>query len=230
MRVSALVLCALLIYSVQATAQPSRLSTAPGSKIEIGLVKYKGGGDWYSAGRALKNLIFYIRANTNIDLAPEPVAVEPGSQELFSHPVIFINGHGNVSFSADDVANLRAYFIAGGFLFANDDYGMDQSFRREMKKVLPESEWMELPFSHAIYHNLYQFPNGCPKIHEHDALPAQGLGLFLNGVMVCYYDYQADICDGWEDESVHGDSAEKRKAAIEMGTNVMVYALSRGVE
>jgi hypothetical protein len=215
---------------VQATAQPSRINSAPGSKIEIGLLKYKGGGDWYSAGRALKNLILYIRSNTNIDLIPEPVAVEPASQQLFSHPIIFINGHGNVSFSADDVANLRAYFMAGGFLFANDDYGMDASFRREMKKVLPESEWLELPFAHPIYHNLYQFPNGCPKIHEHDALPAQGLGLYLNGVMVCYYDYQADICDGWEDESVHGDPAEKRKAAIEMGTNVIVYALSRGVE
>jgi hypothetical protein len=157
--------CALLLIGVQGHSQTSKVGSAPGSKIEIGLVKYKGGGDWYSADRALRNLIAYIRSNTNIDLAPEPVAVEPSSQQLFSHPVIFINGHGNISFSADDVANLRAYFAAGGFLFANDDYGMDQSFRREMKKVLPDAEFMELPFSHPIYHVLYQFPNGCPKIH-----------------------------------------------------------------
>lgn len=205
-------------------------ASAHGSQLEIGLLKYKGGGDWYSADRALRNLIQYVRTNTNVDMTPEPVAVEPSSAELFAHAITFINGHGNVFFSEDDVRNLRAYFAAGGFLFANDDYGMDASFRREMKKVLPDAEWIELPFNHPIYHILYSFPNGCPKIHEHDKLPAQGFGLFLNGVMVCYYDYQADICDGWEDESVHGDPPAKRQAAIEMGTNVVLYALSRGVK
>ncbi|MFZ5433451.1 MAG: DUF4159 domain-containing protein [Calditrichota bacterium] len=216
---------AILIYSA-AYGQAS----APGSQTEIGLLKYQGGGDWYSAARALHNLISFVRDHTNVRLAPEPVAVEPSSLELFSHPIIFINGHGNVSFSEDDVRALRAYFAAGGFLFANDDYGMDASFRRELKKVLPESEFIELPFHHPIYHAQYDFPNGTPKIHEHDKLPAQGFGVFLNGVMVCYYNYQADLCDGWEDESVHGDPPAKRQAALEMGTNVILYALSRGVQ
>jgi hypothetical protein len=204
-------------------------SSDPGSKVQIGLLKYRGGGDWYSAARAVGNLIQYVRSNTNVQFMPEPKAVEPGSAQLFAYPILFINGHGNVSFSAEDVDNLRKYFAAGGFLFANDDYGMDASFRREMKKVLPGSEWIDLPFNHPIYHTFYDFPNGCPKIHEHDKLPAQGLGLFYQGVMVCFYDYQSDLCDGWEDESVHGDPADKRKAAIEMGTNVILYALSRGV-
>jgi len=211
---------------MSALAQPSKGS----SSAEIGLLKYKGGGDWYSAARALANLIQFVRSNTNMDVAPEPVAVEPSSVELFKYPIVFINGHGNVFFSDEDVQGLRNYFAAGGFLFANDDYGMDASFRREMKKVLPDAEWLELPFDHPIYHALYRFPNGCPKIHEHDKRPAQAFGLYLNGVMVCFYNYEADLCDGWEDESVHGDPPEKRRAAMEMGTNVMVYALSRGVE
>ena len=220
--------CAILI----GTAAPSApiASQDKGSRVTIGLVKYKGGGDWYEDGRALRNLFQYIRANTNIDIAPEPAAVEPGSAELFSYPVIYISGHGNVSFSSDEVANLRHYFAAGGFMFANDDYGMDKSFRREMKKVFPDADWMEVPFNHPVYHNLYPFPNGCPKIHEHDGLPAQGLGLFLNGVMVAFYDYQSDLGDGWEDPAIYNDPPEKHDAAMKMGTNVIVYALSRGVE
>lgn len=210
-----------------ALAQPS---LRDGAATEIGLVKYKGGGDWYSAARALTNLIGYARDNTGMELAPEPVAVEPGSTELFAHPLVFLNGHGNVSFSADDVANLRAYFAAGGFLFANDDYGMDVSFRREMKKVYPDGEWVELPFSHPLYHELYSFPNGLPKIHEHDKLPAQGFALYHDGVMVCFYNVQCDLGDGWEVEEVHHDPLEKRLAALQMGTNVLLYALSRGVE
>ncbi len=199
-------------------------------QLEVGLLKYKGGGDWYSAGRALANLIQFVRSNTSVEVAPEPVAVEPSSPDLLAHPLVFINGHGNVAFSQDDVVNLRAWMLAGGFLFANDDYGMDPSFRREMKKVFPESEWIELPFSHSIYHTLYQFPNGLPKIHEHDKLPAMGYGLYVNGVMVCFYDVQCDLGDGWEVAEVHGDPPEKRQAALQMGTNVLMYALSRGVE
>lgn len=197
---------------------------------KVGLLKYNGGGDWYSGGRALSNLLRYAEAGANVDFDPEPRAVEPSSVELFSYPVTFINGHGNVSFSENEVNNLRAYFNAGGFLFANDDYGMDASFRREMKKVLPDAEWYELPFSHPIYTATTRFPNGLPKIHEHDKKPAQGFGLFVNGVMVCFYNYESDLCDGWEAEEIHNDPPEKRKAALDMGTNVLVYALTRGVE
>ena len=205
-------------------------SANPKTGLEIGILKYKGGGDWYSAARALANLCQFVRQNSNVQLAPEPVAVEPGSIELFSHPLVFLNGHGNVVFTDEEIANLRAFLISGGFLFANDDYGMDASFRREMKKVFPEADWIELPFKHPVYHVYYNFPNGLPKIHEHDKLPARGYGLFYNGVMVAFYDVEADIADGWEDESVHGDPAEKRLAALQMGTNVVLYALSRGVE
>ncbi len=220
--------CILLLLCVCAPlgAQTSRVD----NRSAIGLLKYKGGGDWYSADRALRNLILFIRENTNVDLAPEPVAVEPSSAQLYSYPVMFINGHGNIAFSEQDVAGLRNYFAAGGFLFANDDYGMDASFRREMKKVLPDATWMELPFNHPLYNVLYKFPHGLPKIHEHDKQPAQGFGLFLNGVMVAFYDYQCDLGDGWEDQSVHGDPTDKRQAALEMGTNVILFALSRGVE
>lgn len=200
------------------------------SRLEVGILKYKGGGDWYSGGRALANLIRFARQETGLDLHPEPQAVEPGSAELFSHPLIFINGHGNVKFNEDEAENLRAYFRAGGFLFANDDYGMDASFRREMGKILPDAAWYELPFSHPIYSTKYKFPNGLPKIHEHDKQPPQGFGLFVNGVMVCFYNYQSDLCDGWEASEIHGDPAGKRAAAMQMGTNVLLYALSRGVQ
>lgn len=216
---------ALLIYS------GAHAQTSPGSsRLEVGLLKYKGGGDWYSGGRALRNLLMFVRDNTNIAVAPEPAAVEASSLELFSRPVVFVNGHGNIAFTDDDARNLRAYFSAGGFLFVNDDYGLDASFRREMKKVLPDAQFIELPFGHPVYHAVYAFPNGLPKIHEHDKLPAQGFGVFLGGVMVCFYNYQSDLCDGWEDESVHGDPLAKRLAALQMGTNVITYALSRGVE
>ena len=198
--------------------------------LELGILKYKGGGDWYSAARALANLCQFVRSNTNVQIAPEPVAVEPASLELFSHPIVFLNGHGNVAFSDEDAANMRTFLTAGGFLFANDDYGMDAPFRGAMKKVFPEADWIELPFSHPIYHVYYNFPNGLPKVHEHDKLPPQGFGLFYNGVMVAFYDFQCDLADGWEDESVHNDPPEKRLAALQMGTNVILYALSRGVE
>jgi hypothetical protein len=216
----------LLFVCVPLWAQTSHADNRPA----IGLLKYKGGGDWYSADRALRNLIVFIRENSNVDLAPEPVAVEPSSAQLYSYPIVFVNGHGNIAFNDQDVAGLRSYFAAGGFMFANDDYGMDASFRREMKKVLPDAQWMELPFNHPLYNVLYKFPHGLPKIHEHDGLPAQGFGLFLNGVMVAFYDYQCDLGDGWEDESVHHDPQEKRTAALQMGTNVILFALSRGVE
>lgn len=220
----------ILVVVTLGLGSPRAWSASSFGGTEVGLLKYKGGGDWYSAGRALANLCKYIDGQTGVALAEEPVAVEPSSVELLSHPIVFINGHGNVSFSADDVANLRSYFQAGGFLFANDDYGMDPSFRREMKKVLPESDWIELPFSHPIYHALYPFPNGLPKIHEHDKLPPRGYGLFLDGVMVCFYDVECDLGDGWEAEEIHGDPLAKRVAALQMGTNVIVYALTRGVE
>jgi len=222
-----MVICALFAGGI--VSSPG-VAYGQNSGLKIGLLKYNGGGDWYSGGRALANLLRYAEGGVNVDFDPEPKAVEPSSIELLSYPVTFINGHGNISFSENEVNNLRAYFNAGGFLFANDDYGMDPSFRREMKKVLPDAEWFDLPFNHPIYSTISRFANGTPKIHEHDNQPAQGFGLFANGVMVCYYNYESDLCDGWEAEEIHNDPPEKRKAALDMGVNVLVYALTRGVE
>ena len=220
----ACVLLAGAILSSTAFAQGSA------SGLKVGLIKYNGGGDWFSGGRALANLLRYAEAGAGVDFDPEPRAVEPSSVELFSYPITFINGHGNIALSENEVNNLRAYFNAGGFLFANDDYGMDASFRREMKKVLSDAEWYEQPFAQPIYSTVNRLANGLPKIHENDKGPAQGFGLFVNGVMVCYYDFECDLCDGWEAEEIHNDPPEKRKAALDMGVNVLVYALSRGVE
>ena len=232
-RVASVVIPLLLLSAAHAQTpvpSPPTGGTKGALGLELGILKYKGGGDWYSAARALANLCQFVRSNTNVQVAPEPVAVEPASLELFSHPIVFLNGHGNVAFSDEDAANMRTFLTAGGFLFANDDYGMDAPFRGAMKKVFPEADWIELPFSHPIYHVYYNFPNGLPKVHEHDKLPPQGFGLFYNGVMVAFYDFQCDLADGLEDESVHNDPPEKRLAALQMGTNVILYALSRGVE
>jgi hypothetical protein len=200
--------------------------TAPSSKLTIALLKYDGGGDWYSAAAAVANLQRFIGENTNVAVQPTPAQVDAKGADLFSYPIIFVNGHGNISFSEQEVANLRAYLTSGGFLFGNDDYGMDKSFRREMKKIFPDQDLVELPFNDPIYHIFYEFKNGLPKIHEHDKLPAQGFGLFYEGRLVVFYDYQCDLGDGWEDEEVHHDPIEKRRAALQMGTNVILEALT----
>jgi len=200
--------------------------TAPSSKLTIALLKYDGGGDWYSAAAAVANLQKFIGENTNVAVQPMPAQVDAKSAELFSYPIIFANGHGNIYFSEQEVANLRAYLTSGGFLFANDDYGMDKPFRHEMKRIFPDAQLVELPFDHPIYHIYYEFKNGLPKIHEHDKLPPQGFGLFYEGRLVVFYDYQCDLGDGWEDEDVHHDPIEKRRAALQMGTNVILHALT----
>lgn len=200
--------------------------TAPSSKLTIALLKYDGGGDWYSAAAAVANLQQFIGENTNVAVQPTPAEVDAKGAELFSYPIIFANGHGNIYFSEQELANLRAYLTSGGFLFANDDYGMDKPFRREMKKIFPDAQLVELPFDHPIYHIYYEFKNGLPKIHEHDKLPPQGFGLFYEGRLVVFYDYQCDLGDGWEDEDVHHDPIEKRRAALQMGTNVILEALT----
>jgi hypothetical protein len=194
----------------------------------IGRVKYGGGGDWYNGPSSIPNLLRFIHEQTGITTASDEEVVELSNPSLFSCPFLFLDGHGNVRFTDREVEELRRYLESGGFLLANDDYGMDKSFRREMKRVVPESDFVELPFNHPIYSSCFNFPNGCPKIHEHDGLPAQGFGLFIKGKLVVYYDYQADIGDGWEDPDVHKDPPDKRLAALKMGTNVAVWRLRGG--
>lgn len=195
--------------------------------ITLARLKYPGGGDWYWGNSALPNLIKFIKENTNIDVADEEVVVSVMDENLFSYPFLFMTGHGNVKFSDQEIERLRKFLTGGGFLLANDSYGMDQAFQREMKKIFPDQELVELPFSHKIYHSYYDFPNGLPKIHKHDGKPAQGFGIFYVGKLVVFYVYESDIGDGWEDEQVHNDPPEKREQALKMGVNVLVQALTQ---
>jgi hypothetical protein len=197
----------------------------PLAPMTIARLKYDGGGDWYSNPGSIENLMRFIEANTGIDMAERQAVVEPGSPELFQYHYLFMNGHGNVRFSEKEISRLRHFLENGGFLHADDNYGMDESFRREMKRIFPDKEWVELPFDHPIYHQVFDFPEGLPKIHEHDNKPPQGLGLFHQGRLVVFYTYETDLGDGWENEEVHHDPEELRTAALKMGTNIFVYHL-----
>ncbi len=216
-RVLGLLFLILLFTGHPGQAQPH--------SVRIATVKYHGGGDWYQGQTPLPNFIRFVREHTLIDIAPQADVVELSSDKLFSYPFIFLTGHGNVVFSEEEVRNLRRYLEQGGFLYIDDDYGLDRYIRREMKKVFPDQEFVELPFSHPIYHLHYAFPHGLPKIHEHDGKLPQGLGLFHNGRLVVFYTYETNISDGWESPEVHHDPPEKRLAALRMGTNILVHAL-----
>lgn len=192
----------------------------------IGRLKYGGGGDWYSNPSSLSNLLKAINEQTTIRAAAKEGFVEIADPQLFQYPYLYMNGHGNVHFTDEEVKILKTYFATGGFLHADDNYGMDSSFRREIKKVFPDSPLTELPFDHPIYHCFYDFPNGLPKIHEHDAKPAQGFGIFYENRLVVFYTYECDLGDGWEDPDIHNDPPEKREAALKMGVNIVVYCLT----
>lgn len=193
--------------------------------VQIAAVKYGGGGDWYQGQTPLSNFIDFIRKNTLIDVAPNPATVELTSDKIFSFPFLVLSGHGNIVLTDTEVERLRRYLEGGGFLFIDDDYGLDEYIRREMKKVFPEREFVELPFDHPIYHTQYDF-RGLPKIHEHDNKPPQGFGLFIDGRLAVFYSYETNITDGWEPEGVHPtDPPEKREQALQMGANILAFAL-----
>ena len=192
----------------------------------IGRLKYGGGGDWYANPSSLTNLLKAINERTTIRAAPREEAVEITDAELFEHPYIYMTGHGNVRFTDEEIKILRTYFAAGGFLHADDNYGMDTTFRRQIEKIFPDSPLLELPFDHPIYNSFYEFPNGLPKIHEHDGKPAQGFGVFYENRLVIFYTYECDLGDGWEDTDVHNDPPEKREQALRMGINIVMYYLT----
>ena len=189
-------------------------------------LKYPGGGDWYSNPSSLPNLIAFIAENTNIPIDPKEYRTELTAGDLYNHPFLYMNGHGNVRFTDEGARLLRDYLVSGGFLHADDNYGLDESFRCEMKRVFPKKDWVELPWDHPIFQSYYDFPKGCPKIHEHDGKPAQLLGLFHKGRLIVVYSYQSDLGDGWEDLEVHNDGPAKHEAALKMGTNIVVYAMT----
>ena len=195
-------------------------------ELQLALLKYSGGGDWYSNPTALKNLAAFCNEELNTNFNIDYATVEVGSPEIFNYPWVHMTGHGNVVFTDLDAENLRNYLIAGGFLHIDDNYGMDPYVRPAMKKVVPELDSVELPFDHGIYTSKYTFTNGPPKIHEHDKQPAQGFGLVWEGRVVCFYTYESDIGDGWEDQEVHNDSPSKRLRSLQLGANLIKYAFS----
>jgi hypothetical protein len=208
--------CAVLLAAAPLAAQ---------TPLTIGRLHYDGGGDWYANPSSLPNLLQAIGARTTIPVTPREKVVTLADADLWQVPYLYMTGHGNVRWSDAELATLRRYLQQGGFLHADDNYGMDESIRREVARLFPDRPLVEVPLEHPIYHDLYQFPQGIPKIHEHDGKPAQGFGIFLEGRLVLYYSYQSDLGDGWEDPEVHRDPAEKREAALRMGVNLFLYAV-----
>jgi hypothetical protein len=191
----------------------------------IGRLHYDGGGDWYANPSSLPNLLAAIKQRTVIPVAERERAIELSDPDLWDLPFLYMTGHGNVAFNAEEVAILRRWIGQGGFLHADDNYGMDESFRREILKVYPDHELVEVPLDHPIYHLVYDFPEGLPKVHAHDEKPPQGFGIFLEGRLVIFYSFESDLGDGWEDPDVHDDSAAIREAALRMGVNLFAYAV-----
>lgn len=211
-----------LIFSAKPSVLP--LPVTPPYSYQIALLKYNGGGDWYAnLETSLPNLIKFCNENLKTSINPEQAIVDAGSAEIFNYPYVHVTGHGNIIFSAQEVDNLRRYLLAGGFLHISDNYGMDQFIRLQLKKIVPDAELVELPFTHPIYHQKYDFPKGLPKIHEHDNKPPQGFGIVMNGRLVCFYDYECDLGDGWESYEVHKDSPEAHEKALKMGANILQY-------
>ena len=194
-------------------------------ELRVVRIKYGGGGDWYGNKTTFVNLFEKIKRETGIQTPIREETADLLDESFFNYPIAYIAGHGNVKLGDEEANRLRKYLVAGGFLYADDDYGMDISFRREMKKIFPELNFVELPFSHPIYNIYYQFPDGLPKIHEHDGGSPAGLGLFYEGRLVVFYTFNTDISDGCEDAEIHGDPPEKREAALRMGMNILLYAM-----
>ena len=196
--------------------------------LQIALLKYNGGGDWYANPTALTNLVKFCNQNLKTAISEDIATVEVGSADIFNYPFIHMTGHGNVVFNADEAENLRNYLLGGGFLHIDDNYGMDEFIRLELKKVFPNEELIELPSSHEVFDQKYKFPNGIPKIHKHDDKKAQSFGIIKNGRLVLMYTYETDLGDGWEDPEVHNDSEEKHIEALKMGANILQYAFNLG--
>jgi Domain of unknown function (DUF4159) len=213
----------LIALSIISASWISALAQVP---LKIAKLKYSGGGDWYANKTALPNLITFCNKELGMNLSTEEDVAEVGSPNLFDYPYLYMTGHGNVVFSMNEAQNLRNYLIGGGFLHVDDNYGMDKFVRLELKKVFPELELVEVPFTHPIYHQKFEFPNGLPKIHEHDAKPPQGFGLFYEGRLVVFYSYECDLGNGWEDKRIHNDPEEKRQQALRMGANILSYCFT----
>jgi hypothetical protein len=216
----------LVALGIVVSLPPAPIDPAP--VMTVGRLHYDGGGDWYANPSSLPNLLSAIRTRTTLRVATEEKVVTLSDDDLWNVPYLYMTGHGNVRWSDRDLATLRRYLQQGGFLHADDNYGMDASIRRELARLFPDHPLVEVPLDHPVYHLVYDFPKGMPKIHVHDGKPAQGFGIFLDGRLVVYYSYQSDLGDGWEDPQVHHDTPEKREAALRMGVNLFAYAVGYG--
>lgn len=216
MRISILVIISLFIQlNLQA------------QHIQIATLKYNGGGDWYSNPTALPNLVEFFNQQTGSSISQNIATVEVGDPNLFNYPYVYMTGHGNIFFSQAEAQNLRKYLTGGGFLHVDDNYGLEPYFRREIKKVFPELQLTEIPFNHPIYNQKFSFPQGLPKIHEHDGKPPQGFGIIYEGRLVVFFTYESDLGNGWEDQIVHGNPQEVRLKALQMGCNILSYVFNR---
>jgi uncharacterized protein DUF4159 len=221
------VIARMLIPVLLGVAWPG-YAADPAPVMTIGRLHYDGGGDWYANPSSLPNLLSALRARTGLRVAAEEKVVTLSDDDLWNVPYIYMTGHGNVHWSDSDLGTLRRYLEQGGFLHADDNYGMDLSIRRELTRLFPDHPLVEVPLDHPIYHLIYDFPRGIPKIHLHDGKPAQGFGIFLDGRLAVYYSYQSDLGDGWEDFEVHHDPPQKHEAALRMGVNLFAYAVGYG--
>ncbi|HUG01024.1 MAG TPA: DUF4159 domain-containing protein [Longimicrobiales bacterium] len=219
-------LAPLLLAGAVLSAGAARSAPPASAGPAIAVLHYDGGGDWYANPSALTNLLAEARRRTGIDFAERPATVRLDGAALRDYPYLYLTGHGNIRLAEPDVGRLRAYLADGGFLHADDNYGLDESFRREMARVFPDADWVELPPEHAVYHSFYDL-EGLPKVHEHDGAAPQGLGLFHAGRLVVFYSFESDLGDGWEDADVHGDSEDVREAAFRMGVNLLVFVLGQ---
>jgi hypothetical protein len=224
----AAVLLTGLVVTAAASAQGPAAREQSGALMTIGRLHYDGGGDWYANPSSLPNLLDAIRSRTELRVARGERVVTLRDDDLWNLPYLYMTGHGNVRFSDEDLVTLRRWLRQGGFLHADDNYGMDESIRREIARLFPREELVEVPLDHPVYRLIYDFPRGIPKVHAHDNKPAQGFGIFLDGRLVVYYSYQTDLGDGWEDPEVHRDPPDKREATLRMGVNLFAYAVGYG--
>ncbi|HSM61573.1 MAG TPA: DUF4159 domain-containing protein [Longimicrobiales bacterium] len=217
----------LVVALAGGTAVPAMPAAA--DSITVARLQYEGGGDWYANPSSLPNLLQAVRERTGIPVATREVSVRPLDPGLRDHPYLYMTGHGNVRFSPRERVALREYLLSGGFLHADDNYGLDESFRKEMAAVFPDARLTEIPPDHPVFHGMYDFSDGLPKIHEHDGQRPQALGIFHGGRLVVFYSYESDLGDGWEDPDVHDDPAEVREQALRMGVNLFLYVLGQAV-
>ena len=198
-----------------------------GQEFSIARINYGGGGDWYCDPSSIPNLLSYLTKNTSIKAAHDEYRIKLTTKELRGHPYLYMTGHGNIRFTNEEIIQLREYLMGGGFLHTDDNYGLNTSFRREMKRVFPDRDFVELPHDHAVFHSFFDMPNGLPKIHEHDGKPPQLFALYNEDRIMVIYSYESDLGDGWEDEEVHNDPSELRVAALQMGVNIIYFSLTQ---